>query len=102
MVPSRVAHGRPMPKNVEILRTAYRKWHDSKGGSIDHWLSIFAENVAFGSLAQGRKEAAFAAPRSTRDEIRGYLEGLTREWAMIHYTPEYFLEDRKSTRLNSS
>jgi len=81
-----------MSKNVDVLRDAYRKWHESKGGSIDHWLPIFAESVAFGSLAQGRPQAAFAAPRSTRAEIRGYLEGLTRDWAMIHYTPQYFIE----------
>ena len=81
-----------MSKNVDVLRDAYRKWHESKGGSIDHWLPIFAERVAFGSLAQGRPQAEFAAPRSTRAEIRGYLEGLTRDWAMIHYTPEFFVE----------
>ena len=81
-----------MSRNLDVLRDAYRRWHDSKGGSIDHWLTLFADNASFGSLAQGRPEAAFAAHRSTRAEIRGYLEGLTRDWAMIHYTPEYFLE----------
>ena len=26
--------------NVEILREAYGKWHDTKGGSLDHFLDM--------------------------------------------------------------
>ena len=26
--------------NVEILREAYGKWHETKGGSLDHFLGM--------------------------------------------------------------
>ena len=52
--------------NVAVLTEAYRRWHDSRGASVDHWMSICAENIAFGSLIQG------AAPKVA------YMTGTTR------------------------
>jgi ketosteroid isomerase-like protein len=79
-------------RNVEILREAYRRWSDSKGQSIDHWLAILAEEIDFGSLAQGRVEAvAFTRPRQTREGVAQYLEGLTRDWEMLDYAVERFV-----------
>ena len=26
--------------NVAVLTEAYRRWHDSRGSSVDHWMSI--------------------------------------------------------------
>ena len=31
--------------NVAILRKAFEQWNETKGGSIDHWLDIMAEEV---------------------------------------------------------
>jgi len=47
-------------KNVEILKEAHARWHDSKGASVDHWMSIVAGDIKFGSLAQGAPPVAFA------------------------------------------
>jgi hypothetical protein len=41
--------------NVEILKQAYARWHDSKGDSVDQWMSLVAEDIRFGSLAQGAR-----------------------------------------------
>jgi len=38
--------------NVATLKDAYRRWHESKGGSVDHWMAICADDIKFGSLAQ--------------------------------------------------
>ena len=81
-----------MSQNLDRLKEAYRQWDASKGASIDAWLALVADHADFCSLAQGRPTVEFSARRGTRDEIRGYLEALTAEWAMIHYTPEYFIE----------
>ena len=81
-----------MSQNLDRLKEAYRQWDASKGASIDAWLALVADQADFCSLAQGRPTVEFSARRGTRDEVRGYLEALTAEWAMIHYTPEYFIE----------
>src|SRR4051794_29553075 len=53
--------------NVAVLTEAYQRWHDSRGGSVDHWMSICDENIQFGSLAQGAPKVSYLASYATRD-----------------------------------
>jgi ketosteroid isomerase-like protein len=78
-------------RNVEILKDAYARWHDSKGGSVDHWMTVVGENVRFGSLARGAPEMAFATKYDGRHALRGYFDGLLSDWEMIHYTVDEFI-----------
>ena len=72
--------------NVAVLKKAYRRWNDSRGGSVDHWMSICAENIAFGSLSQGAEpRVAYLTGYNARDELGRYFEGLARDWEMIEY-----------------
>ena len=72
--------------NVAVLKEAYRRWNDSRGGSVDHWMSICAENIAFGSLIQGAApKVAYMTGYNARDELGRYFEGLARDWEMIEY-----------------
>jgi ketosteroid isomerase-like protein len=77
--------------NVAVLKDAYRRWHDSKGGSVDHWMGLVADDIKFGSLAQAAPEMAFARSYSNRDALREYFDGLLSEWEMIHYTASEFV-----------
>ena len=45
-------------RNVEILKHAYKRWSDTLGESVDDWMNICDDNIAFGSLAQGAPEGA--------------------------------------------
>ena len=73
-------------RNVSVLKEAYRRWNDSRGGSVDHWMSICAENIAFGSLIQGAApKVAYMTGYNARDELGRYFEGLARDWEMIEY-----------------
>ena len=47
------------PQNVAILKDAYQRWHDTKAGSVDHWLSLMTDDVQFRSLAAGAEAMAF-------------------------------------------
>jgi uncharacterized protein len=77
-------------QNVAILKDAYARWADSKGGSVDHWMSIVADNIKFGSLAQG-KGAPYLITYQSRDELVNYFGGLTRDWEMIEYVAEHYV-----------
>jgi len=77
--------------NIAILKDAYRRWHESKGGSVDRWMTSCDENIKFGSLAQAAPEMAFARSYSNREALRGYFDGLLGEWEMIHYTANEFV-----------
>jgi ketosteroid isomerase-like protein len=78
-------------RNVEILREAYARWNDTKGGSVDHWMTFVADDIEFGSLARGMPEMAFARTYSNREALGGYFKGLLSEWEMIHYTVGEFV-----------
>jgi len=78
-------------RNVGILRDAYARWHDSKGGSVDHWMELVADNIRFGSLAQGAPDLRFATSYDSRSALRGYFDGLLSDWEMIHYTVDEFV-----------
>jgi ketosteroid isomerase-like protein len=77
--------------NVATLQDAYRRWHESRGGSVDHWMTICDDNINFGSLAQAPPEMAFAATYSNRQALRGYFDGLLADWEMLHYTVDEFV-----------
>jgi ketosteroid isomerase-like protein len=78
-------------QNVAILKDAYARWHDSRGGSVDHWMSIVDDNIQFGSLARGAQDMQFATSYNNRETLRGYFEGLLGDWEMIHYTVDEFV-----------
>ena len=52
-------------RNVGLLKEAYKLWHDSKGGSVEQWISHVAEDVTFGSIARGEAPLGFTRPRAS-------------------------------------
>ena len=79
--------------NKAILKEAYDKWDATKGGSVDHWMSIMADTIDFRSLADGEGGLNFTKTVETRDELQGYFEGLLGGLEMIHYTVDKYFAD---------
>jgi ketosteroid isomerase-like protein len=71
--------------NVAKLREGYRRWHESRGGSLDYWMSICDENIRFGSIAQSPPGASYLMSYSGRSAMGQYFEGLAKDWEMIEY-----------------
>jgi len=78
-------------KNVETLKDAYQRWHDSKAGSVDHWLSLMTDDVNFRSLAEGAKTMEFTRTSSCKDDVKQYFDGLTADWEMINYQIDEYI-----------
>lgn len=79
-------------RNVEMLKAAYRRWSESKGGSVDDWMKILDNDIAFGSIAGGvAPQAVYLASYSSRNALRDYFHGLTRDWEMIDYVADHFV-----------
>ncbi len=70
--------------NVARLRDAYAAWHDTKGDA-NVWYDILADEIAWGSLADGRPGLDFTRPRASKKEVVGYFEGLAQDWSMEFY-----------------
>jgi ketosteroid isomerase-like protein len=79
-------------ERVQKLAAAYDLWERSRGGSIDHWLSLMADEVDFRSLADDLPQATFAQPYKRREDVRKYLEGLVAGWEMLSYRVDRFVE----------
>jgi uncharacterized protein len=77
--------------NVALLKTAYSEWAGKKGADLDCWLNIVDDGAYAMSLAKGAPEMTFTRERSSKDEIRGYLQELTRDWEMITYDMDDFI-----------
>jgi ketosteroid isomerase-like protein len=79
-------------RNVALLREAYRLWHETKGGSVDHWMDLFADSLEFGSIAQSVQPASrYMTMHENKSGLREYFRGIGRDWEMIEFRPEHFV-----------
>lgn len=78
-------------QNVAILKQAYAKWSASKGGSANDWIALFADQIKFGSIAQGDHGAAYLTAYQSRDDLVQYFGGISRDWEMLEYITENFV-----------
>jgi uncharacterized protein len=88
--------------HVSLLREAYQKWHDTKAGSVDHWLGLMSDDIQFRSLAGGAAKMEFTSTSTCKDEVKHYFAELTNQWSMIHYTVDEFIaQDDRVVALGS-
>ena len=80
-------------ENVSLLKKAYARWHETRGGSVDDWMALIDDNVRFGSLAQNAPQMTFATSYKSRAALKSYFDGLRAEWEMIHYTMNEFVAE---------
>lgn len=71
-------------RNVQTLQRTYASWHETKGDP-NVWLDILADNVDWGSLADGKPGMEFTKPRASKQEVIGYFEELLNDWSMDFY-----------------
>jgi ketosteroid isomerase-like protein len=77
---------------VETLKPIYQRWGDSKGGSVDEFMNLCADNIAFGSLAQGTPEGArYLTGYDSRAALKEYFAGLARDWDMLDWRTNEFI-----------
>ncbi len=79
--------------NATLLRDAYNLWNDTKGKSVDHWMSLLADDLKFNSLAAGAAHVAYLKAYDSKAVLRDYFDGLLKHWSMIHFTmTEYIVQ----------
>jgi len=79
--------------NREILKTAYAKWHDTRGGSVDHWLSLMADEIDFRSLADGEGGLNFTKQVESRADMDRYFSGLSEGMEMVNYKVSQYVAE---------
>jgi ketosteroid isomerase-like protein len=76
--------------NVAKLVDAFRRWDKGKGKDTSMWTSLMAPDVRLRSLAGGSPGLEFTQECCSEADVTRYLEGLTGDWEMLHYTTEPF------------
>lgn len=82
-----------MSTNLDALKAAYKVWNDSKAQDTSAWLALISDQMRIASMGDGHKALAFAAERSNRDEAIAYMSAITKDWTMVHWTPETYVSD---------
>ncbi|MGH6769114.1 MAG: nuclear transport factor 2 family protein [Xanthobacteraceae bacterium] len=78
-------------ENVATLKEGYRQWHESRGASVDHWMSICDEDIRFGSIAQAPPGVSYLTGYNGRAALGQYFNGLRQDWEMIDYVVDEFV-----------
>ncbi len=78
--------------NVATLRAAYARWFETRGDA-SVWYDILADEIAWGSLADGRPGMEFTKPRASKQEVVGYFEELAADWRMEFYHINEYVAD---------
>jgi hypothetical protein len=78
---------------VEKLRRAYQRWHDTRGQSVAEWIDLMADDFKLRSVADGVEKLEFSAPRNGKDAARGYFTALHADWEMVYHTADDFIAD---------
>lgn len=78
--------------NVAALRVAYARWYETKGGSVDHWLSLLSDDIKAGSLAAGSLDALpFSTSYNRKSDLRLYFSAILHDWEMLDFTVGEFV-----------
>jgi ketosteroid isomerase-like protein len=77
--------------NVGKLRRVYQLWHDTRGGSAQHWLDLMADDVTMRSITAGAPGMDYTRANDGKADAARYFAGLAADWEMIHFTPTEFI-----------
>jgi len=90
-------------ENIATLKDAYRRWHETKGGSVTVWLDMMADDVKVYSLAAGAPAAPFTRAVNSKKQFERYFQGLLADWEMINYkTGQFIAEGERVAMLGST
>jgi ketosteroid isomerase-like protein len=80
-------------QNIARLQEAYRLWDETRGGSVDHWMDMLADDVVIqppGGLDVG---SGFFRKYEGKNDALAYFSALADSWEMVHFTPEEYIGD---------
>jgi ketosteroid isomerase-like protein len=76
---------------VNKLRHAYQLWNDTRGGSVQTWFELFADDIIMRSLGGENPQLDFAKSRNGKSGAEQYFAELGSSWEMVYFQPEDFI-----------
>ena len=79
--------------HLPVLEQAYRNWNETKGGSFEEILDLFADEVEMRSVLSPDIPHEVSGTHRTKAEAVNYFAGLARDWEMLAYDVDRFIAD---------
>jgi len=77
---------------ADRLRDAYALWSESGGTRSDQWIDLLSDSIEMRSVLTPDLPDDLAATRHTLSGALEYFQTVARDWEMIHYTVERFVD----------
>jgi ketosteroid isomerase-like protein len=77
--------------NLDKLERAYRNWTESRGGTAEEVVDLFADQAEMRSLLPAELALPVGGTRASKSQIREYFDALHRDWEMISFGPFRFI-----------
>ena len=74
------------------VRDAYALWSESKGMRSDQWMELLADSIEMRTVLTPDLPDDLAANRRTLSGALEYFQTVARDWEMIHFTVEHFVD----------
>jgi ketosteroid isomerase-like protein len=71
--------------NLGRMRRFFKSYEASKGANYPELLAMIAPVASWTSLANGARGLPFTVPRTSREQIRTFFEGLGNDWEMLSF-----------------
>jgi ketosteroid isomerase-like protein len=85
--------------NLAALRSVYRNWHETRGGSVGEILDLFDDEVEMRSALGGEVPSSVSGTHISKAQARDYFEGLLRDWEMISYEVDRYVGDENGDEI---
>jgi len=79
--------------HLPVLEQAYRNWNETKGGSFEEILDLFADEVEMRSVLSPDIPHEVSGTHRTKAEAVNYFASLARDWEMLAYDVDRFIAD---------
>ena len=79
--------------NVALLAHAYARWAETKGGSADEILALFADEIEMRTVLTPEIPDELAKVHFRKAEAEAYFRAIAEQWEMIDYEVDRFIAD---------
>ena len=83
----------PDHANVALLRGAYARWAETKGGNVDEILAMMDDEIVMDSVLPPEMPLEISGTHSRKHGVAAYFGGLLDNWEMVDWRVDRFIAD---------
>src|SRR4051812_31024280 len=77
---------------LATLQPVYKGWGGTRGDNVEEVLDLFADHIEMRSVLAPDVPHEISGTHSSKDEARAYFAGLLKDWEMLEFVAERYIE----------